>query len=116
MATVESLQGLVGRNLDGFKIVEMTEVFRVDNDGNWEKSLGFFKNQDIAVVFAGAQTDANWHKTRQVLVLTDGTVGFAIEQQEPVKLFNDEEEALKLRQGILNKLTLAERGIMGFGK
>ncbi len=114
MATKANIKELIGHDLKGFKIVEMTEVYRVNEDGRKSSSLGFFKNQNTAEAFAGVQTDAIWHKTAEALVLTDGTVGYVMEQQDPVKLFDDEAEALELKKKAVAKLSSAERKLLGF--
>ena len=106
--------GMVGRNLTEFKIEKMTEVYGVDEDGRKTKTVGFFKKQDIAVAFAGTQKGSFSHKTNDAFVLTDGAIGFVIETIEPVTLFNDEEEALKIRKEALAKLSAQERRILGF--
>ncbi len=108
------LNALLGKSLKDYKIVEMTEVYQIDDDGRKTNSLGFFKDKNIAEVFAGAQTDANWHKTGQALVLTDGAVGYIV-GSESVVLFNDEKEALDLKQKALAKLSPAERKLLKFG-
>lgn len=115
MDTKSKIKELVGLDLKGFKIVEMTEVYMVNEDGRKYNSLGFFKEPNIAIAFADMQTDANWHKTGQALVLTDGTIGYVIEEQKPVKLFNDEAEALEIKKSALAKLSTVERKILGFG-
>jgi hypothetical protein len=107
------LKELIGKDLKGFQIVSMTEVYKTDYDERKTSSLGFFKSQDIAEAFAGLQVDANYHKTSPVLVLTDGAVGYVVEEQKPVNFFDDEAEQLRLREKIADKLTLAERKILG---
>jgi len=114
MSGKEWLLKVVGQDLTGFKIVEMTEVFRVDNDGRKAHSLGFFRDPNVATAFAGAQTDACWHETHQCLVLTNGTVGWVIKEQEPVKMFDDEQEAVELKKKAIAKLSPAERALLGF--
>ena len=115
MAAKGRFQNLAGKDLKGFKIIEMTEVYRVDDDGRKSSSLGFFKDPNTAAAFAGVQTDASWHKTEKVLVLTDGTVGYVIEDQKPVKLFDDESEALKIKKKAVAKLSPVERKLLGLG-
>ncbi len=114
MANKAKIKELIDKDLKGFKIVEMTEVYRMDNDGLKSSSLGFFKNPNMAMAFAGVQTDPSWHKTEQALVLTDGTVGYVIEEQNPVKLFDDEAEALEIKKKAVAKLSPAERKLLGF--
>lgn len=114
MTTKAGINTLVGKDLANFKIVEMTEVYRTDDDGRKSDSLGFFKDPTVAVAFAGAQTDANWHQTKPALMLTDGVVGYVIAQQDPVKLFDDEAETLKIREKALTKLSPEERKLLGF--
>ncbi len=54
---------LADKGLEGFTIQEMTEVFKVNEDGGKTKSLGFFRNENIAKAFAKHQADADWHQT-----------------------------------------------------
>lgn len=114
MATKAKIKELIGKDLKGFKVVEMTEVYRVNDDGQMSRSIGFFKNPNTAQAFAGVQTDANWHKTGQAFVLTDGTVGYILAQEESVKLFDDEVEALEIKKKALARLSPAERKLFGF--
>lgn len=114
MSNGNRISELVGKDLKGFKIIEMTEVYREDEDGRKSSSIGFFKNPNTAAAFAGVQTDANWHKTEQALVLTDGTVGYLVEDKKFVKLFDDEAEALGIKKKVVAKLSPAERKLLGF--
>lgn len=114
MANKAKIKELIGKDLRGFRILEMTEVYRVNDDGRKSSSLGFFRDPNTAAAFAGVQTDANWHKTGQALVLTDGTIGYVITQQEPVKLFDDETKALEIKKRVFAKLSTAERKLLGF--
>lgn len=105
---------LVGKDLSGYRILLMTEVYRIDSDGRKSESFGFFKNADIATAFAESQKDANWYKTCTCLILTDGVDGYKIDEQSPVKLFDDEAEALAIRKKVLAKLSPSDRKILGF--
>ncbi len=111
---MNNISELAGKDLNGFKVIEMTEVYRMDVDGRKTASLGFFKDPNIAGAFAGAQKDANYHKTHTVFVLTNGEVGYVIETQESVKLFDDEKEAVDLRKKAIEKLSPNERKLLGF--
>lgn len=108
----EKVKDFIGRDLSSFKIIEMVEVYKINDDAIKTTSVGFFKNPDIATAFAGSQTEANWHKTGPAFVLTDGKVGFIVDVRE-VKLFDDEAEALRIKEGIIAKLSPAERKIFG---
>jgi hypothetical protein len=103
---------LVGVELSNFKVVRMTEVYDVDEDGRRRSTLGFFKNQTIAEVFAGP-SNTSYKRTAPALILTDGVNGYVIPEQDAVKLFNDEVEAVALRKIALAKLTLGERSLLG---
>jgi hypothetical protein len=105
------LTELLGKKLEGFSVEQFTEVFMVDCDGRKSKSLGFFHNETIANAFAGNQKDANWHKVRNVLVLTDGINGFIV--GEPIEILNDEQTTLEIREKAKAKLSDAERKILG---
>lgn len=109
------LNDLAGMDLVEFEITEMTEVYLVNEDGRKVLSLGFFRQKETAEAFAGAQTDASSHKTGMGFVLTNGKIGYVITQQEPVTLFDDEAEAIELKKKALEKLSPAERSLLGFG-
>jgi len=103
---------LVGLDLTKFEIVQMTEVYRVDDYGQKGTSIGFFSNPDIAMAFVDVQAFAKWYRTGQAMLLTDGDVGYVITQQDPVKIFNDKGDVIKIKKKILDKLTHAERKIL----
>lgn len=104
---------LVGKDLHGFEIAKMTEVYSVNEDGIKSRSHGFFRNPDIAVAFAGLQRDPTWYRVAEALVLTDGVVGYPIEDRESVNLFSDEAEALEIKKKASRKLSPAERKLLG---
>jgi len=111
MSVEAKLADLVGKDLSGFKIVEMTEVYNSNEDGRRTSSVGFFKDSDIAKAFAGSQTDSFFFKTQTKLVLTDGKVGYVIDKVDSVTLFDDEKVVLTIKENALKKLTPAERKI-----
>ena len=115
MDTNPNIKELIKKDLKGFQIIEMTEVYRVDVDGRKVVSVGFFKDPDIAAAFVGIQDDTNWIKTEKALVLTDGTVGYVISEKDPVKLFDDVEEALDIRNKAIANLNPAVRKLLGYG-
>jgi hypothetical protein len=94
----------------GFTIEELTEVYLEDEQGEKCKSIGFFKNENIAKGFAGLQTDANWHKTKKYFVFTDGKAGFLI--GERIILIDDEVAALQIKKNALSKLSEEEKAIL----
>ncbi|MDD2935335.1 MAG: hypothetical protein PHX25_02560 [Candidatus Pacebacteria bacterium] len=107
------LKDLVGVDLSKFKILQMTEVYETNEDGRRVSSVGFFKNENIAKAFAKVQIDANYHRTDPAFVLTNGIVGFIIDDSvEPIKIFDDEKEMVKIREKILSKLSTEEQHII----
>lgn len=91
----------------------MTEVYETNEDGRRVSSVGFFKNENIAKAFAKVQIDANYHRTDPAFVLTNGIVGFIIDDSvEPIKIFDDEKEMVKIREKILSKLSTEEQHII----
>lgn len=114
MSTSEELKQLVGKDLVGFQILLMAEAYRTNDDGRKTKSIGFFKDPAVAQAFIGMQNDSAWIRVAVVYVLTNGKVGYVIDgMQEKVKLFDDEQEAARLRQQILGKLTPEQRALLG---
>ncbi|HBC70617.1 TPA: hypothetical protein DCZ46_01475 [Candidatus Campbellbacteria bacterium] len=111
------LADLVGAELSNFKVLQMTEVYQTNEDGRKVTSLGFFKDEDIAKAFSKVQINANYHQTSPAFVLTNGLVGYVINNSvEPIKLFDDEEEMVKIREKILSKLSPEEQHILGIKK
>lgn len=104
------LKGLVGSFPKGFTVEELTEVYFEDLSGRKLKSLGFFKDENIAKGFAGTKTDSNYHKTEKHFVFTDGKSGFLIGEQ--ITLLDDEAAALKIREKALSKLSEEEKIIL----
>ena len=108
-----TLRGLVGKKLEGFSVRERTEVYKTDDDGHKTKSLGFFKDPNLAKAFASNQADAAWHKTEKAFLLTDGTTAFLIGNS--VKLVDDEKEKIVIQEAAKKKLTPEERKVLGLG-
>lgn len=108
------VQEMIGQDLVGFEIVEMTEVYRTGEDGRKSQSLGFFKNANTAEAFIGTHSDTNFHKTAPAFILTNSVVSFVINEQESVKIFNDKDEVVEIKKKVLAKLSPAERKLLGF--
>jgi len=109
--TLPTTESLIGQSLAGFKVEKRTEVYRMNEDGRKQSSIGFFKDSDIATAFAGGQTDASWVKTCEVIVIVSDTVGYLI--GEPIIILDDEKAALEAREHAVAKLTDAERKLLG---
>lgn len=105
-------QDLVGLSLDGYAVVPMHEVFKTDDGGIKTETRGFFKDGNVATAWAGGQTDKAWHKTRVVLVATNGQRFFLFTGQE-ITPYSDEQATLQVRVAALAKLTDEERAVLG---
>lgn len=105
-------RSLIGLKLDGYAVVAMTEVYKTDDDGHEVKSLGFFRDGNVARAWALGQTDAAWHKTREVLVITNGERYFIFGGGE-ITVRDDEQAALEVRRAALAKLSPEERAVLG---
>ncbi len=115
MAKERLWSDLVGKDLSGFKILQVTEVYRVDEDGRKSESLGVFEDAEMAESFANNQPDgASWHKTAPMVVLTDGKMTFALGDR--VMLRKGKKEKAYLRKVVLAKLTPAERRLLRIEK
>jgi hypothetical protein len=108
------LRDLIQQGLAGFHIQEMTEIIRTDMDGRYSSSEGFLEKSVTADAYRQSLRDPSDTKTRSVLVLTNGHVGFAIADQEEIVLLDDVEVTLAARRAALAKLLPAERAILGF--
>ena len=109
---IKIIGDLIGRDLSNFRVVAMIEVIKMNNCGRKINSLGFFLNADTASVFSEGQEDGGRYRIEEVPVLTDGVVGFIV-QQLPVKLLDDEEEKSKIRMKILSRFTPNELRFLG---
>ena len=109
------LKDLTGKDLSGFTIQKMTEVYMVNEDGRKTKSLGHFADPDLAKVFAGQQTDSNYTRTGDdyVLRLTGGTVALRIDTDEPIEIINNEQAMAEARKKLLDGFTPEQRKILG---
>jgi hypothetical protein len=103
---------LVGKDLQGYSVQKLHEVYRVNEDGRKAQSIGYFRSEIIAKAFAEHQTDASWHRTAEAFVLTDGKDGFLL-TGESVTLLDDEQASLDARNAAVSKLTAAERTLLG---
>ena len=116
MSVKLKISDFTGKDISDFKIILAIEVYKTNEDGRKTASVGFFKSYDVAVAFIGVQVDSSFHKTEQVFLLTNGTAGFVIDFNREVKLFNDEEEKIKIRKQVIAKLSKSERAILGFAE
>lgn len=109
------LQEIVGQTLSDFKVIAMTEVYYTNEEGIRQSTIGFFKDPKIAEAFAGAQRDANYFKTVEKFLLTNGKVGYVVGNpgDETVTLFDNEAERVEIKKRALAKLTETERAVLG---
>lgn len=114
MSECTNIVGLIGKDLAGFKIVQMSEVYEVDVDGRKVRPRGLFKDSSLADVFIGLDSDGSWLRAKPALVLTDGIVAYPIEDQESVNILDDESGMKSLTERIRAKLSPAERRMIGF--
>ncbi len=110
---MENLSELIGKDLRSFKLETLHEVWSTDELGLRSKAIGAFRNETVARAFAGNEK-GSWGAASvyPVTVLTDGINTFAIEDRV-INVFNDEAEATKLRQAAIEKLSPADRKILG---
>jgi|WetSurMetagenome_2_1015567.scaffolds.fasta_scaffold229461_1 hypothetical protein len=106
------LEELIGKKLEGFEIVEMTKVYKGNEDGREIESFGFFKSERLAKAFAGNQTNSSYFHTQKVLVLTNGEIGFLMGKPESVQFVDDEALAVETKEKILKKLSDADRAFL----
>lgn len=110
---METLEGLIGNKLEDWCIVKMTEVYAVDMDGRRTVSLGCFKDSMVAAAYIESLKDSAFHKADLVLVLTNGKVGFALNDAEIAKLMDDDQIAASLKHKALGQLPPGMRELLG---
>lgn len=113
MADNATVTELLGKDLSGFQVVKMTEAFDVNEDGRKTKSIGYFKDHDIAEAFIGPRATNSHKRVKDVTVLTDGKVGLVIDSNEAVTLIDDEAAMLEIKERAVAKLTPEERKVLG---
>ena len=107
-----TFEELVEQGLDGWKPLQITEVYALDCEGRRKmESIAFFKDPDIAKAFVQNEVDPSFRDTSLVWVLTDGKD--AILLGDAVELSSDEEAELELQRKIRAKLTDAELRLLG---
>ncbi len=72
------MQEIIGKKLDGFTVEEYVEVYKTNFDGSKAKSLAFRKSEEEAEEVINKQVASQWFKTRRVLILTNGKIGFLL--------------------------------------
>jgi len=104
---------LINADLKGFHIAEMTEVFRVDRDGERVHSVGLYKTEPLAYGFVEIQEEAemSFFRVSRVIVLTDGVTGFIL--GEAIGVIDEEMIRTSIRNTALAKLTKIERSVLG---
>ncbi len=109
---MEKMKNLVGQ-LQGFEIKEFFEVFSVDEQGLSPKTIGYFKDSKVAKAFAGEDNQSR--RSYPVYILTNGTIHILLpnEEMKNPKFFNDEEETLRLKNLALEKLSQADKDLLG---
>jgi hypothetical protein len=106
-----NLVDLIGKPLNDFKVVRMTEVYRTDCDGRFEKSVGCLMNEVEARAYATGLSDSAYTGTRSVLVLTDGKEAYFLGDEA---LVADISAVLdSIRKKALSKLTAEEIQVLG---
>ena len=109
---MSNVSDLVGKPLSEFRLVEMTEVYRTNEDGGYTHTEGCFADGGLARAYASGLTDSNYTSFRNILVLTDGKVGYHCLGTEV--LLVDVEGALELvRKRAISKLTPGELQALG---
>ena len=109
---------MLGIPLDGQTFERYYEVCRVDVDGLNPVSVGYFKNELIANAFAGDK-DAQYYKVYPAILLVskDSKTGIVITSaKDSPKIFDDEEEALRLKKSAVEKLTPDEQKLLGLSQ
>lgn len=107
-----TLKKLLKRDLTGFRIETMIEVFRVGPKGKRGKSLGFFRDRRVAAAYVADLENPDNYGTEECEVLTNDRFAYALHIQIAAEIFNDEAERDRLRKKALDKLGAAERGLL----
>jgi len=90
---------------------EMFEVYEVNVDQRYISSVGYFENEKTAKGYASIQVDAGYHRTKKILVITDGIIGF--ELGKFITIFNGEEAKLEIAKKARAKLSDEEAEALG---
>lgn len=107
------LTGLVGADLSAFKVEVRMEVYSVNEDGMRTGSVGYFKNPQVAMAHIEMLGNKGYYKSMPRHILTDGIIAFLINNNEDVKLFDDDAEVTRLQQEIRNRLTPEMLAVLG---
>jgi hypothetical protein len=106
-----NLVDLIGKPLNDFHVVRMTEVYSTDCDGRFDKSVGCLMNEVEARAYATGLADSAYTRTRSVLVLTNGNEAYFLGDEA---LVADISVVLdSIRKKALAKLTAEEIQVLG---
>ncbi|MDP2693083.1 MAG: hypothetical protein Q8O88_05600 [bacterium] len=112
IAEDDPVREFVGRDLVGFRIEELSEVFRVNEDGFRVITIGYFRDNNTAEAFIQTHTLSNYLRMQGVLVLiNDNQTAFLL--GESVKVVSDREILAEIRARIIARLPPEQLKILG---
>lgn len=114
MAKNNQIKELIGKDLKGFKLVKMNEVYCIDLNDLKKTSLRFFTDPTDTKTFTKTHRGSCWQTSGHDLVLTNGTVSYVIGKPIPVQIFKNKSELKKIQKKAAAKLSPAERNFLGF--
>ena len=94
-----------GKSLDGFKIIRMTELIEVGQDGSLVKSLGFYSDTELATYLCRESGPTSEFRKRDAFIFTNGNASYLIDTQYPVVLMDSKEERLRIWRDTVGKLS-----------
>lgn len=107
-----TLSDLVDRDLAGWKIETMFEVYDTNGEGA-HSTVGYFRDEKVAQAVV-EQPGKDWGRGyTSALVLTFGSdLGFAIDDVDAVNIYDDEIERQSIVESILDRLQPHERALI----
>jgi hypothetical protein len=104
------LNELIGSNLNGFIVEEVTEIYSTNEDGRRISSFGCMRNYDVAKAYIEQCRGSHYYALRKIAVITKGNIVFIV--GKPITLLDDEKISKEVKEKILKKLSDEEKKIL----
>lgn len=110
-----TIQDLVDRDLSGYQIKEMYEIYQMDEEERTKsRVVGYYHNKDIVDAYLDLKRgNGPRFGLYPVFVLYSGSKGFLIDGKESVEINGDQELLNTIRQETVGVLPDSVRNVLG---
>jgi len=113
MSTESVIAELAGKDLAGFKIVIMSEVQGIDDDGRVINYVGFLQNPHVIKVFTSIVAGSSGYYAKPKLILTNGVVFYVLDDTRIIVPILDEISELRKRREDFDRFSRGDARELG---